>query len=425
METSKTHLLSIQVFNKARSALVPHEMGLNRMAWHDWIERESWKRVLGSLLAASTLTMVIFDVNPGFNASQDLEFELFDDEAFWDAESSNEWRELQTNNAKQQQHQNSGRRTLKEVFIDVMSEGKYHSKGSSYQVSAFSAVVIMHAVVVHMWQRLQVSAAFAGPECDASFSGGENDRIGHYLLEDAMKSLARCDAFLQSVKSSAGQPDTDDAAETSLVFNSQAVLRLAYIRLFKPASPSSRINLISRDPVEMDASMTSFVTAEMRRSAQLLDAVAKAFEGFSIPVRLGHLLVRKTAAFRWGVEHAISGWESGAYPTCERMAYLMVPLAIVCSSLLTGVHGCLALLVTKWVHSVELSMLNGVQPTPKERELFTHIQEVLQEAEYDLGESTSLAAGVATTWGWFLHDASQPHPISGLCSSGTTNREWH
>lgn len=75
--------------------------------------------------------------------------------------------------------------------------------------------------------------------------------------------------------------------------------------------------------------------------------------------------------------------------------------------------GVVALLVTKWVHSVELSTLNGVQPSARERELFTHIQEVLQEAEYDLGESTSLAAGVATTWGWFLQDVSKPHPISG------------
>lgn len=329
MKTAETHSLSIQVFNRVRSALGPHETGLNGMVWHDWIERESRKRVLGGLLAASTLTMVTFDVNPGFNASQDLEFELFDDEALWDAESSNEWRELRTNSAKQQQHQNGGRRTHKEVFIDVMSEGKYHSKGSSYQVSAFSAVVIMHAVVVHMWQRLQVSAAFAGPGCDPSFSGGENDQLGRCLLEDAMKSLARCDAFLQSVKNNTGQPDTDDAAETSLVFNCQAVLRLAYIRLFKPASPSSRINLLSRDPVEMDASITSFVTAEIRRSTQLLDAVAKAFEGFRIPVGLGHLLVRKTAAFRWGVEHAIAGWESGAYLTYQRMACSMVPSSIV------------------------------------------------------------------------------------------------
>ncbi|SPO04201.1 uncharacterized protein DNG_06884 [Cephalotrichum gorgonifer] len=357
------------LYSKVRIALGARKIGLSRMTWHDWIEYESWKRALGGIMVTSTLTMVIFDINPGFNASQDLEFEAFHPDALWDAKSSNEWRELRTNSAKHQH--NPSLRTLKDVFIDVMLEVKDQSSRSQYPVSAFSALVLMHAVVVHMWHRVQVAQVFTG--CDSSFSDWGNNELGRSLLESAMKSLARCDLFVRGVENETSLSGTDDAMESSLVFSCQAVRRIAYIRLFKPASPSSRINLISVDPVEIDTSITSYVTAEIVRTPQLLEAVSKAFEGLRIPVKLGHLLVRKTAAFRWSVEHAVAGWEG-------------------------------ALLVTKWVHSVELSILNGEQPSPEERDLFTLIQEVLQEAEYELGESVSLAAGVATTWGWFLQD---------------------
>ncbi|KAH7133869.1 fungal-specific transcription factor domain-containing protein [Dactylonectria macrodidyma] len=353
------------VYNKVRVSLGGDKPGVTRMTWQDWIEYESWKRLLGALFVASTLTVVLFDVNPGFNATQDLDFEMLDDESLWNAESSNKWRELRASRLKQQQLHPTSRRTLQQVLVEIMLPGDRCRTGDEpFQVSAFSALVLMHAVVLQMWQRSQVFQAFAEPW---NSSSGHN-HLRSSLLDSALKSLARCEAFLRS-----GDTDEHEEKEASLAFNCHAVLRIAYIRLFKPTSPASRISLISLDPVEMEASITSFVTARMDRSPQLLEAVVKAFEGLSIPVRLGHMLVRKTAAFRWGVEHAIAGWES-------------------------------ALLVTKWIHSVELDIQNKVQASPAEQELLALIREVLEEAEYDHGESASLAAGVARTWGWFLQD---------------------
>lgn len=277
------------------------------MTWHDWVEHESWKRLLGSLLMSSTLAMVLFDVNPGFNASRDLEFDTFHEEELWEAESANEWRELWTNMLKEQL--NIGRRTFKKVFVDVMLQGKYHPDVALYPVSAFSAIVLIYAVVVHMWQRLQVSQAFG---CDSFLSATGHDQLGRSLLDNAMNSLARWDAFLCGARGKSGEADQENAPESSLVFNCQAILRIAYIRLFKPAIPSNHINLISDDSAEMELSISLFVTAEIDRIPQLLDAVSKSLEGLRIPVKLGHLLVRKTAAFRWSVEHAVAGWEAGA-----------------------------------------------------------------------------------------------------------------
>lgn len=280
------------------------------MSWQKWIEYESWKRLLGGLLVLSTLIMVLFDINPGFNATQDLEFEPFDDEAIWNATSTNEWREIRTSSLNQQHGQ--GRRTMKGVLMDIMSKGNYQSSKTPYQVSAFSALVLMHGVVVHMWQRLQVSQAFA-ISFESSSPGNSSDTIGSTLLDSAMRTLERCGNFLRSTASDVNPLDAGDV-ETSLAFNCQAILRIAYIRLFKPSNPSNTINLMSLDAQEMDDAITSFVTTKMERGPHLLDAVTQCFEGLRIPVRLGHMLVRKTAAFRWSVEHAIAGWESG---TCR------------------------------------------------------------------------------------------------------------
>lgn len=292
-----------QLYNKTRSALGGPNTDTSRFTWQQWIERESWKRLLGGLFLTSTLTMVLFDVNPGFNATQDLEFEAFHDEAMWDAASANEWRQMRA--ASLNKYPGQHRRTMKEVLVDLMLEGRYNSDTAPYQVSAFSALILMHGVVVQMWQRLQVSHAML------SVTG--SDFLGSSLMDSSMATLARCDAFLKSTSNEMEGLDSEENEETSLVFNCQAVLRIAYIRLFKTIGPSARISLTSTDAAEMNEAITSFVTQDVDRSPQMLNAVTKCFEGLRIPVKLGTMLVRKTAAFRWSVEHAIAGWESGTF----------------------------------------------------------------------------------------------------------------
>ncbi|KAM5354806.1 hypothetical protein ACJ41O_001452 [Fusarium nematophilum] len=358
------------VYKKAMVTITSHNKDLSLMTRHSWIRRESWKRLLGGIFATSTLTMILFDVNPGFNATQDLDFEALNDEALWNAASPDEWRELWT--SLKQQH-GLPRRTMKEVLGDIMVQGNYSSNAAPYHVSTFSTLVLMNAVVVQMWQRLQISLAFSASWWSSSLLAPGQDPLGSWLLENTMMSLERCEAFLRRAESEFNRSETEDDKELMLVFNSQAVLRIAYMRLFKPVDPSSRINLTSTDAVEMESSIASFLAARMERGPGLLDVVTKSFEGLRVSVKLGYMLVRKTAAFRWGVENAIAGWES-------------------------------ALLVTKWVHSVEIGGLNETLPSPEELEVLALIRDVLEAAECDLSQSVSLAAALAKTWSLLLQD---------------------
>ncbi|KAF5492252.1 hypothetical protein CGCS363_v010334 [Colletotrichum siamense] len=300
------------VYSKARAAVAGGAPESDTMDWQLWIELESWKRLIGGIFIESTLTMVIYEVNPGFHATQDLDIPVYSDEILWNAGSPDDWRETYISIGTKKE---SRRHTIKDVLVDILLEGKYHANIMPYHVSPLTALVAVHALVVHMWQRFQ------DQEC-------------------------------------------------SLVFNCQAILRIAYTRI---AGPSIRISLMNTDDADVDAAISSFVTAKMERSPQLLDIISKSFEGFKIPVKIGHLLVRKTAAFRWSVEHAVAGWSS-------------------------------AILVSKWVYSIEIGVFAGIQPTAAESKLLTIIREALEEAECELSEASCLSAAVAKTWGWFMHD---------------------
>ncbi|KAF3799094.1 hypothetical protein GCG54_00001202 [Colletotrichum gloeosporioides] len=339
------------------------------MDWRLWIELESWKRLIGGIFIESTLTMVIYEVNPGFHATQDLDIPVYSDEILWNAGSIDDWRETYNSIGTKKE---SRRHTIKDVLVDILLEGKYHANTMPYHVSPLTALVAVHALVVHMWQRFQVCQALTSTTSLFS-SSSEHDPLSSSLLRSAMQSLTRCHDFLQGVRSELPHADADEHEkdqECSLVFNCQAILRIAYTRI---AGPSIRISLMNTDDADMDAAISSFVTAKMERSPQLLDIISKSFEGFKIPVKIGHLLVRKTAAFRWSVEHAVAGWSS-------------------------------AILVSKWVYSIEIGVFAGIQPTAAESKLLTTIREALEEAECELSEASCLSAAVAKTWGWFMHD---------------------
>ncbi|KAF4479383.1 hypothetical protein CGGC5_v013011 [Colletotrichum fructicola Nara gc5] len=357
------------VYSQARAAVAGDAPESDTMDWQLWIELESWKRLIGGIFIESTLTMVIYEVNPGFHATQDLDIPVYSDEILWNAGSPDDWRETYISIGTKKE---SRRHTIKDVLVDILLEGKYHANTMPYHVSPLTALVAVHALVVHMWQRFQVCQALTSTTSLFS-SSSEHDPLSSSLLRSAMQSLARCDDFLQGVRSELPHADADEHEkdqECSLVFNCQAILRIAYTRI---AGPSIRISLMNTDDADVDAAISSFVTAKMERSPQLLDIISKSFEGFKIPVKIGHLLVRKTAAFRWSVEHAVAGWSS-------------------------------AILVSKWVYSIEIGVFAGIQPTAAESKLLTTIREALEEAECELSEASCLSAAVAKTWGWFMHD---------------------
>ncbi|KAM5353478.1 hypothetical protein ACJ41O_000128 [Fusarium nematophilum] len=248
--------------------------------------------------------MIVYGISPGFNATDDIEFETFHDERLWNAETASEWRELLPSQAGQ----DTQIRTVKEVMQDIILEEKRESGPSSYRISPFSMLVVMHAVVVHMWQRLQVLQATAPLRSAPDPAGGP---LRSSLITAALQSLSRCRELLRLNKDQSCRRDPDDSMERSMIFTCQAMLRIAYTNLLRTGVNFNRLSLTSTDPTLVETAVSAFATTKLVRSPQLITAVAESFEGVKIPVKLGHRLVRKTAAFRWSIEHAVAAWEGG------------------------------------------------------------------------------------------------------------------
>ncbi|CAI0644588.1 unnamed protein product [Colletotrichum noveboracense] len=330
------------------------------MKWPRWVERESWKRVLGGIYVAGTLRMVIYGINPIFNASNDLEVECFHEETLWNAQSSSEWLSLRPKH----EHQEVG--TMRDLVEGVLSDDQKRSRLDIARVSHFSLLILTHAVMVHMRQLYQIS------QTSALCAFTNQSFLGQSLLKTGLESLSRCYNLLQMPHQDRLE-DLDDKEIVSLRFSSYGILRAAYIRLFDITTGFDRLTLMASDPKVIETSVAILAEAPLERDRFLLDAVEKTLEGFQIPFRMGHMLMRKTAAFRWSIEHAVAAWDAGLF-------------------------------VTKWVHSVEIDAINGIEPTRAETELLTAMKEVLEEADYDPEENRSFAAGLARTWSLFLQD---------------------
>ncbi|KAK1536010.1 hypothetical protein CPAR01_09552 [Colletotrichum paranaense] len=351
------------LYAKMRRQLQEDNADLLSSTWADWVQRESWKRLLGAIYVTNTVNTIIYGLSPAFNASQDLEIEHFHDENLWNALSANEWRELRA------AYRKKNSRTTKDILKDVLAENTDDCSFESYNISPFSALILVHAILIHTWQLSQLS------ETSAIFSFRSitgTSSLGSSLLSNALISLDRCHGLLKQTRE--GQlEDMDDNDITSLCFSSHAILRAAYIRLFDNTKSFDRLCLLAEDPSTMNSNVTTFANTKLERNIDCVKVIEKTLEGIQLPVKMGHMLIRKTAAFRWSVEHAVAAWDN-------------------------------VLFTTKWAHAIELDRRRGIEPSAAELGLLMKIKDVLEESDYDTDESTSLAAGLAKTCSLFLQD---------------------
>ncbi|KAK6063712.1 hypothetical protein SCUP234_13293 [Seiridium cupressi] len=356
------------VYNKTRQSLMQDETEPVVMTWADWIQRESWKRVLGAIYLSTTLYSCTYGITPLYNATSDIEFEAFHDEDLWNAKTASEWHELRSRGGASQAEQHQP--TMKDILVGVTTDTNQGPRTFPYHISSFSMLILVYAMVVQVWHVVQVRHTLSNVPCLST----AHDSFGSQILDTAIQSLQRCQSILESSGLN-NYSGTDEGQLSPLMFNSRAVLGIAYSRFFDPLTGFNRFNLYTQDINAIEAAISAFATTklEVERTPRLLDAVSNSLESLRIPVRMGYMLVRKTAAFRWGVEYAVAYWDS-------------------------------ALFVTKWVHSIEMDVLNSGILSSAEKDLLTTVRHTLEEADLDLEENRSLAAGMAKTWCWFLKD---------------------
>ncbi|KAK6064365.1 hypothetical protein SCUP515_11832 [Seiridium cupressi] len=357
-----------QVYTKTRTLISKDNSKALALTWMDWIKRESWKRLLGGIYALSTFKMVLYGVNPVFSQRQDLELEVIHDETLWNASSAEEWGKLSP------KHTIIEGLTIKDVLDDVLRDQMRKYRRAPYRISGFTALYVMHAIVVQVSQVAEVACTFAGYDLGMMPPLRAEHTLASALLDSTLSALSRCREFMTRSRSDE-RGGAFDKTETSLASNCRAAFRIASTRLIRATTGFERLNLVASDRVGLDRSILMYVYAKQERSPYMLQAVHESLEGIRASVKMGHMLVRKTAAFRWGIIHAIAAWDC-------------------------------ALFVTKWAHLVEIDALHNIGPSADEQALLMQIRDLLTEADYDMEDRNSLAAGIARTWAWFLQDAA-------------------
>jgi hypothetical protein len=165
-------------------------------SWAQWIQRESERRLLCAIYITSSLIVTTFDVTPGVVNNADLQFEAPEEEPLWNAKSESEWKELQQRGAKSY----CKTKTVREIMTGVVMESQGSDKDKlPYNVPAFTMLVIMHAVCIHMWLNYQFSQVLSSTT--SSLPAQQSLRLA--LLATTTSTLERC----QQVISRSGNED--------------------------------------------------------------------------------------------------------------------------------------------------------------------------------------------------------------------------
>jgi hypothetical protein len=312
----------------------------------------------------SSMASLAYDIPPMFSITQDLDIELLDEEKSWEATNREDWTTLQ------EEGERGPKITVRNAFTHLVL-GKEHCSSTATATpmrwTAFSTSMIMHAVNIYMWNLMQCSqsfSAFAVEDCTALV-------LKTAMVSQTEATLARCYALL-----TADRPErerTSDDPEGPLLFNCLALLRSAHIRVFTGADSFNRMILLTGNDRQISASVDAFISGNaLERGPLMTRAVDKAYGAFLTPLKAGYLLVRKTAALTWSLEHPIAGWDC-------------------------------ALLATKWLHMLEMSQLKN-PPNQDELMIISNFRDLLGEADSDYNGYGSLAGEVLGVWASLMDD---------------------
>jgi hypothetical protein len=104
-----------------------------------------------------------------------------------------------------------------------------------------------------------------------------------------------------------------------VAFNSTALLRLAYIRLYVDTAGRA---LETRDPLLIARAFRD--GPAIKRTSKITRAVLHSAHALSIPVKIGYKLVAKTQSFIWSIQHSLCTLEC-AYLMSKWLEALSVP----------------------------------------------------------------------------------------------------
>ncbi|KAF2683191.1 hypothetical protein K458DRAFT_305681 [Lentithecium fluviatile CBS 122367] len=315
------------------------------LSWRDWVQRETIKRTKFIVYGFSNLHCIVYNIPP-FILTSEVKLTLPCSAAEFKAPNETAWREARKKSAPEIQFQDALQRLFSKNGRDIT---EWNSSAGNY--------ALIHALIQHIFFVRQVARCrFDGP--------GDLSQDDVTSLENALRNWQT--GWKHNPESSLDPMSPNGP----VAFNSTALLRLAYIRLYVDTAGRA---LETRDPVLIANAFRA--GPAIKRSPKITRAVLHSAHALSIPVKIGYRLVAKTQSFIWSIQHSLCTLEC---------AYLM----------------------SKWLEA--LSVANPDPPvTADERRIAAIVKDMLDETEFALppdiptdspAYTKYLSAGVLRVW---------------------------
>lgn len=263
------------------------------LPWHDWIQRESVKRTKFIVYGFSNLHCIVYNIPP-FMLTSEVKLVLPCSAAEFKAPTEALWREARKKAPPEVRFQDALKQLFSKTGRDVT---QMNSSSGNY--------ALVHALIQHIFFLRQVARCrYDGP--------GDLSAEDIAALETALRNWQT--GWRHNPESSLDPMSPDGP----VAFNSTALLRLAYIRLYVDTAGR---DLETRDP-ELIASAFRAGPA-VKRSPKITRAVLHSAHALSIPIKMGYRLVAKTQSFIWSIQHSLCTLEC-AYLMCKWLESLSV-----------------------------------------------------------------------------------------------------
>jgi hypothetical protein len=321
------------------------EILTEELPWLVWVRRESMKRTKFIVYGFSNLHCIVYNIPP-FMLTSEIRLPLPCSAAEFEAPTAALWKEARDKN-------------VPEVYFQDALQQLFSREGRVITMSSSSSgnYALIHALIQHIFFLRQVTRCRFDEPGDLSA-----DDVAS--LEIALRNWQV--GWRQHPESSLNPMSPNGP----VAFNSTALLRLAYIRLYVDTAGRA---LETRDP-ELIANAFR-AGPGIKRSPKITRAVLHSAHALSIPIKIGYRLVARTQSFIWSIQHSLCTLEC---------AYLM----------------------SKWLEA--LSVETPDPPvTEDETRIIAIVKNMLDETEFALSPAIDvhspsytrlLSAGVLRVW---------------------------
>jgi hypothetical protein len=339
--------------------------------WETWIRIEASTRTRLISYCFFNLCSITYNTPPLLLTSE-MNLFLPCPSRLWRAESAWQWQEARQSVPNMDV-------SFQDAFSRLLNRP---SQGPLSPISSLGNYILIHALIQHVFLLKQTSFAIASP-----FEVHRGLKVED--IEEVSQALRVWQIGFEQHRmraaESAQQFGSDNFPGGPVAFNSTALLRIAYIRLYTDLNPSKVLE--SREPVLISAAFNE--APLVARSPRLHRAILQAIHALSMLVKVGVNYVARTKSLEWSMQHS-----------CECARWFHATVVYFCHALdvtvswLTAIHAVCnlecAVLLSKWLMTLATAGPN--EPlSPDERSLLEMVRRMLDETEFAVPVDPSLS----------------------------------